>query len=104
MSPVVASDDILRHFPPTRIMACEVDPLRDASYLFALRLKKLGVDARIYLMKEYPHGFCSFDMKMFGIVECHLAVVKTNEIMKEYFEIEKPKNKKVKEAKKKNNK
>ena len=44
MSPVVAPDSILKKFPPTKIIACEADPLRDSSYEFALRLKKIGVD------------------------------------------------------------
>jgi acetyl esterase/lipase len=61
LSPVFAPDSILAKFPPTRIMACEADPLRDPAFEFALRLQKLGVDIRMYLMKDYIHGFNSFD-------------------------------------------
>jgi len=87
LSPIVASDEILSAFPPTRIMVCEVDPLRDGSYLFALRLKKLGIDVQLHLLKEQPHGFCSFDIKNFGIEECHLSVLKNIEMMKELLHI-----------------
>jgi acetyl esterase/lipase len=82
-SPVFASDDILKRFPPTRIMACEADPLRDPAFEFALRLKKLNVDTRLYLMKDYMHAFCGFDDKSFGIAEYHNGTLKTEEIIKE---------------------
>lgn len=61
MSPCFAPDAILAKFPPTRIMACEADPLRDPSYEFTAKLQRLGVDVRLYIMKEYIHGFNSFD-------------------------------------------
>jgi acetyl esterase/lipase len=64
-------------------MACEADPLRDTSFEFALRLKKLGVDAKLYLMRDYMHGFNNFDMKSFGITEYHNGTLKTEELLKE---------------------
>jgi acetyl esterase/lipase len=76
LSPVLAPDWILKKFPPTRILACEADPLRDSSYEMALRLKKQGVDVKLYLMKDYIHGFESFDMK-FGITEYHNGTLLT---------------------------
>jgi len=68
-------------------MACEVDPLRDATFEFALRLKQLGVDAKLYIMKEYMHGFNSFDTKSFGITEYHNGTVKTEELLKELLHL-----------------
>ena len=69
-------------------MACEVDPLRDASFELALRLKNNGVDAKIYLMKDYIHGFCSFDMKSFGIDEYHNGgTIKSMQILKELLQL-----------------
>jgi hormone-sensitive lipase len=76
ISPVVCPDSILKKFPTTRIIACEADPLRDPSYEFALRLKKLGVDSKLYIMKDYIHGFNNFDMK-FGIQEYHNGTILT---------------------------
>lgn len=51
-----------------------------------MRLLKLGVDVKHYLMKEYPHGFCNFDVNM-GISECRNGTIKTEEIMREFFKI-----------------
>ena len=69
-------------------MACEVDPLRDTSFEFALRLTNLGVDTKLYLMKDFVHGFNSFDMKSFGISEYRSATLKTELLLKELLEIE----------------
>jgi acetyl esterase/lipase len=88
LSPVFCPDNILAKFPPTTIMACEADPLRDPSYQFALRLKKLGVDSKLYLMKEYIHGFNSFDMKL-GISEYHNGTILTEDIMREMLDLPK---------------
>ncbi len=38
LSPILISDEDLRHFPPVRIMIAGKDPLRDDSFKFALRL------------------------------------------------------------------
>lgn len=69
-------------------MACESDPLRDPSYEFALKLKKLGVDVKLLLMKEYIHGFDSFDVKN-GIKEYRNATLITMDIFREFLELEK---------------
>jgi len=63
-------------------MVCEVDPLRDSAMEFMLRLKKLGVDTKLFYMKDYMHGFNSFDMKNFGISEYHNGTIKTLEIFR----------------------
>ena len=57
-------------------MFCEADPLRDPSYEMGLRLKRLGVDVKLYLMKDYIHGFNSFDTKM-GVDEYHNGTIIT---------------------------
>lgn len=38
VSPIKASDSILRRFPKTKIMVASNDPLRDESFKFAVRL------------------------------------------------------------------
>ncbi|CAF3549789.1 unnamed protein product [Rotaria socialis] len=43
MSPLCASDDILRQFPTTHLVACHLDPLLDDSLAFARRLRLLSV-------------------------------------------------------------
>jgi acetyl esterase/lipase len=37
-SPLSAPDEILKHFPPTKIMVPSNDPLRDDSFKFTLKL------------------------------------------------------------------
>lgn len=38
MSPIKASDDVLKQFPRTKIMVASNDPLRDDSFKLSLRL------------------------------------------------------------------
>jgi hormone-sensitive lipase len=38
ISPINASDEVLKKFPPTRIMIASNDPLRDESFKFTLKL------------------------------------------------------------------
>jgi acetyl esterase/lipase len=77
LSPVIASDNILKKYPPTRIIACEVDSMRDHSYDLVYKLRKSNVDARLILMKDYIHGFNSFDIKRIGIDEFKNGTSKT---------------------------
>lgn len=42
LSPIYAPDALLKLLPPVKLMPCEVDPLRDQSFLFAHRLLKVG--------------------------------------------------------------
>jgi acetyl esterase/lipase len=60
-SPNSASDEVLSKFPPTRMLICEIDAIRDNQFDFAFRLKRLGVDIKITYLKGYIHGFCLFD-------------------------------------------
>lgn len=94
-SPVFASNDVLKRFPKTRIFISELDPIRDPSFEFVVRLKKLGVDVKSHLMKGYTHGFCSFDIKNVGIEEFHNGTIKTIEVFDELFFEKKHKHKKI---------
>ena len=50
-------------------MIAQNDPLRDQSMLFALRLKKIGIDVTL---KEYgllPHGFLNYNSNLLGFKE-----------------------------------
>ena len=84
-----APDSILMKFPPTRIIICEADPLKDPSIEFSLRLKKLGIDSNLYIMKDYIHGFNSFDTPL-GISEYHNGTILTEEIMRDLLLIPQP--------------
>ena len=77
----MTQDHILRQFPPTRILLCELDPLRDAAMIFVTKLRRNNVDLEVHLMKDWPHGVCSFDLKMGGVDEAKIA----NKIVTHYF-------------------
>lgn len=36
-----------------------------------IKLKKQGIDAKMYLMKDYVHGFNNLDLKKIGVSEYH---------------------------------
>ena len=38
-------------------------------------------------MKEYFHGFCNLDVKIGGMPECRDGTIKTEEIMRKFFNI-----------------
>ena len=59
MSPLNASDEMLRLMPPVRVVACELDPLLDDSVMFVKRLRTMGHDATLQVIPDMPHGFLS---------------------------------------------
>ena len=50
-------------------MVAENDCLRDHSFEMAIRILKVGGQARLIMMKDYIHGFQSMDVKLVGIEE-----------------------------------
>ncbi|XP_072521709.1 arylacetamide deacetylase-like 4 isoform X2 [Salminus brasiliensis] len=59
-SPLLAEDDVLRLNPPTFILTCEYDVLRDDGILFQKRLKDLGVNVTWHHVPDGFHGVISF--------------------------------------------
>lgn len=62
MSPIFASDKLLRKMPPVTIFACSLDPLFDDSVEFIKRLQNLGNDADLHVLDRLPHGFLNFQV------------------------------------------
>lgn len=60
LSPIAASDALLRRIPMLYLVAVELDPLLDDTIDFARRLKRLGCRFKIHLVQGLPHGFLSF--------------------------------------------
>ncbi len=57
VSPLRAGDDIFSQFPPTLILTCEYDVLRDEGEQFAARLIHAGVDVTAVRWLGALHGF-----------------------------------------------
>lgn len=83
MSPYCASDDDLKKFPPTKILVSssladiwwfnavflktvELDPCLDDCVMFAKRLKSIGNDVSLDILKGLPHGFLNFSLVSVG--------------------------------------
>lgn len=65
MSPgICATDEKLCKFPPSRIIICGIDPLKDDGLHFAHRLIENGVDTKLYEFKLMPHGFLLYDFPL----------------------------------------
>ncbi|KAH9492858.1 hypothetical protein Btru_023880 [Bulinus truncatus] len=60
MSPLLASDELLKGLSKVCIVACHLDPLLDDSISFARRLRKLDVPVELHLIDDLPHGFLNF--------------------------------------------
>lgn len=60
LSPYIASDDMLAHLPPLKILALQLDPCLDDCVMFARRLRSLGNKVTLDILPDLPHGFLYF--------------------------------------------
>ncbi|XP_047439573.1 arylacetamide deacetylase-like 4 [Mugil cephalus] len=60
VSPLLADDDVIRKTPPTFILTCEYDVLRDDGILYRKRLLDLGKDVTWEHVIDGFHGMISF--------------------------------------------
>lgn len=67
LSPIYASDDSLRQFPPIKIVTLTLDPCLDDSIFFAKKLRDLDVDVTLDILDGLPHGFLNFSKVKFAI-------------------------------------
>lgn len=56
----LADDEIIKRFPPTKLVVGSLDPLRDNSYRFAQKMVQNNCNVRLIEFIDYPHGFLSF--------------------------------------------
>ncbi|KAI5623012.1 arylacetamide deacetylase-like 4 [Silurus asotus] len=63
MSPLLAEDDVLCRTPPTFILTCQYDVLRDDGILYRKRLQDLGVKVTWCNITDGFHGILSFFRK-----------------------------------------
>ncbi|KAM3878096.1 arylacetamide deacetylase-like 4 [Diretmus argenteus] len=60
VSPLLADDDVIQKTPPTFILTCEYDVLRDEGILYRKRLLDLGVDVTWQHVMDGFHGIINF--------------------------------------------
>jgi hormone-sensitive lipase len=60
LSPIFAEDDMLRQFPPIKIITLTLDPCLDDSIEFAKKLRDLNVNVQLDILDGLPHGFLNF--------------------------------------------
>lgn len=60
LSPIHAHDDVLRQFPPIKIITLTLDPCLDDSICFARKLRDLNVNVQLDVLDGLPHGFLNF--------------------------------------------
>ncbi|XP_073681960.1 arylacetamide deacetylase-like 4 [Garra rufa] len=60
ISPLLAENDVLRLAPPTFVLTCEFDVLRDDGILFLKRLRDAGVEVTWEHLFDGFHGIISF--------------------------------------------
>ncbi|XP_053509044.1 arylacetamide deacetylase-like 4 [Ictalurus furcatus] len=63
ISPLLAEDEVLCLMPPTFILTCQYDVLRDDGILFRKRLQDLGVKVTWYNVPDGFHGIMNFFSK-----------------------------------------
>lgn len=57
VSPLYASDTVLKRFPPTLIFASSEGPLLDDSLTFSSRLMRLGIESDLRAAHHMPHAY-----------------------------------------------
>jgi len=73
VSPLLASDDVLRTAPPGLVITAQYDPLRDEGEAYASRLNQLGVATSAVRFGGQIHGFFSIPGILDGATARELA-------------------------------
>lgn len=84
VSPLYASDECLRHFPPTLIYCSSDDPLLDDSVHFNTRLKRNGVESDLRATHHMPHAY--WGLGTAGFPEAQQVQVECAQFLKEKLE------------------
>lgn len=59
MSPLLANQNLLKHFPKTLFLETDMDACLDENIKFSSNLINAGVDVHMEVMQGLPHGFLS---------------------------------------------
>ncbi len=71
LSPLLTSNEVLRHFPPVTLISTDIDPCLDETVAFAKKLDAVGVRTALHVFNGIPHGFLSISP---ASKDCGLAV------------------------------
>lgn len=74
LSAFLADDEVLKRFPPTKIIVGSIDPLRDLSYKFTQRMIENNANVKLYEFADFPHGFLSYCIPVIGLNEAKVPL------------------------------
>ena len=84
LSPILIPDEILRQFPPVRLIVGGKDPLHDDCWRLAERLQRLGVNMKMSVFEGFIHGALNYAV-VNGIEEADRMVQQGSEYLLELF-------------------
>jgi len=68
ISPMIASDELMQHMPPVRIVTGSNDPLHDDSWRLLAKLVKFKKDAKLIVHEHLSHAYmCHQDLKNYQV-------------------------------------
>mmetsp|Transcript_9314 Transcript_9314/g.14352 ORF Transcript_9314/g.14352 Transcript_9314/m.14352 type:complete len:721 (+) Transcript_9314:66-2228(+) len=83
ISPLYASDDILRLFPSTLLFASSDDPLLDDAVHFNTRLRCLGIESELRATHHMPHAY--WGLGTAGFPEAQQVQAECEEFLQQQF-------------------
>lgn len=84
LSPLVATEDIVRLLPPLRMLVGSKDPLHDDVLRMAEKAHRVGGDVKLVIYEGLPHGALNLDFKG-GIKECAIPVKQISDWIDEFL-------------------
>ena len=76
MSPELTDSATLAQYPQTLIQVSQNDPIRDFGILFAVKLKKLGVNVELKEYSDAPHGLLNLNSNIFELKHLSRHMIK----------------------------
>ena len=82
LSPLMAEQEILKHFPPTLFVETDADACLDENVQFRSNLVNAGIKTRLEMIRGLPHGFLAFC----GLsMECQKGVETVSHVLKHFI-------------------
>ena len=82
LSPLMAGQELLRHFPPTLMIETDMDACLDENVQFRSHLEAAGVRTQMEVIKGLPHGFLAFcNMSR----DCQVGVETVTKLLREFI-------------------